>query len=299
MANEINNIRFVFFGTSEFAVYVLDVLAENGMLPSLLITNPDRPKGRGLLLAASPVKLWALKNSIEVIQPEKLDNEFRSALKAKNYNLFLVASYGRIIPASIFEIPRLKTLNIHPSLLPRYRGPTPIENQILADEKKIGVTLIEIDEKVDHGSVVEQERVIPPVWPMERPQLEKLLAEAGAHLFIRILPKWIAGSITAIPQDEMLATFTQKVRKEDARINLESDPYKNFLAIMAYVGQPRAYFTIKKNGKSLRIIITDAHFLDGKLSITKVIPEGKKEISWKEFEREYFTSHGQSPSRNF
>jgi len=130
-----NNIPFVFFGTPEFAVSILEELKDAKIVPSLIVTAPDKPKGRGLVLTPPPVKIWAQLHNIPVVQPAKLDNDFTEKLKNSSYKLFVVAAYGKIIPKAVLDIPTNGTLNVHPSLLPKYRGASPIQSQILADEK--------------------------------------------------------------------------------------------------------------------------------------------------------------------
>ncbi|TSC60913.1 MAG: methionyl-tRNA formyltransferase [Parcubacteria group bacterium Gr01-1014_107] len=144
--------KFVFWGTDEFAVTVLETLKNKGLRLQLIITAPDKPKGRKLIVTPPPAKLWAKENNISLLQPEKLDFEFCRRLSVVGCELFLVASYGRILPKKIINLPPHKTLNIHPSLLPRLRGPSPIQQTILREEKP-GVTIIKMDEKMDHGPI--------------------------------------------------------------------------------------------------------------------------------------------------
>ena len=279
---------YTFFGTSLFAVHFLESIARtNGDLPTLIVTNPDRESGRKLALTPPPVKLWAEKKAIPILQPEKLDSALGQTLRQISPDFFLVVSYGKILPKEIFDIPPRKTLNLHPSLLPRYRGPSPIESQILADDRELGVTLIQIDEQMDHGPIIAQKKISPVEWPVDRLSLEKYLAEAGAALFNNTLTQWLSGTLALRAQDEAAATVTKKVKKADGEIDLRANPRETFLKIMAYAGWPRAYFVIKKNSRPLRITVTKASFTDGKLSIEKVIPEGRKEVSWQEFERNY------------
>lgn len=288
----------VFFGGSEFSIYVLDELKLRGILPELIITTPDKPKGRKLVLTPTPVKVWAKENNIEVIDPASLkkDNaDLVAKLKGLNSKLFLVASYGKIIPKEIFEIPEYKTLNIHPSLLPKYRGASPIQSQILADEKEIGVTIMQIDEGMDHGPIVKQKKIMPlkeEAVLLGRKKLEKLLAEEGAKLFVEILSDWLDGKTKTEVQDENLATFCQKIEKENGELQIDLDDFnknarENILKIKAFEEWPTAYFFIEKNGRKMRIIITDAALENGLFKILRVIPEGKKEMSFADFMRGY------------
>ena len=133
---------FVFWGTSPFSIGVLDALKEGEIIPDVIITAPDKPKGRNLMITPPRVKIWAKQNNIPVLQPEVLDDSLRSTLYALGSTLFLVASYGKILPPEILRLPKHGVLNIHPSLLPKYRGPSPLETAILNGDDEIGVTII-------------------------------------------------------------------------------------------------------------------------------------------------------------
>lgn len=284
-----SDAHFVFFGTPELAVTVLDELKMQGLVPSLIVTAPDKPQGRGLITTPPPVKKWANKNNIPVIQPPTLkkDPALIDTLMATHASLFVVAAYGKIIPQSILTIPPRGTVNVHPSLLPKHRGPSPIQAQILADEPTVGVSIMLLDAEMDHGPIIEQKRVTidPTDWPIQGSTLEDLLAHEGGKLLGNIISKWIDGSVPAVPQDHTQATYCRLIRKEDALINLANDPYQNFLKIKAYDTWPRPYFFTEKNGKTIRVVITDAEYHDGALILKKVIPEGRKEIEYSLFER--------------
>lgn len=294
--------NFAFFGSSLFSVYCLDELKRLNILPTLIISTPDKPTGRGLKLTSTPVKVWALANNIECLTPEKIrSSEFISQLSAYSLQLFLVASYGKIIPKEILDLPGHGVLNIHPSLLPKYRGPSPLQEQIINDEKSIGVTIIKMDEQVDHGPIIASQSIsLNSPFPPKLDELKKITAKAGAELLAKTLPDWIDGKIKPTEQNHAEATFTKKVEKPDGLIDIVSgDPYKNFLKIQAYHLWPRAYFFVEKkhnlsptlpltNGREaekMRVVITDADFQDNILIIKKVIPEGKKEMLYQDFLR--------------
>jgi len=276
----------VFFGSSNFSVFCLEELKTNGILPILIVTTPDMPTGRGLKLTPTPVKIWADGNKITCLSPIKLDSNFISELNLIEYNLFLVASYGKILPDTVINLPKYKTLNIHPSLLPKYRGPSPLQTQILNNEQNIGVTIMLMDELVDHGPIIAQEKIPIPNWPVKFDELEKITAIAGAKIFFERLNDWLKNKIIPEKQNHSEATFTKKVKKGDGLTDLTNeDPYKNFLKIQAYNIWPQAYFFIEKNNKKIRIIIKDAIFKNGQLEILRVLPEGKKEMLYKDFLR--------------
>ncbi|TSC83624.1 MAG: methionyl-tRNA formyltransferase [Parcubacteria group bacterium Gr01-1014_17] len=297
-------IKFVFFGTDDFSSAVLEELKKSGLIPALIVTVPDRPKGRGLALTPPPVKLWAQEHKIESLQPEKLGQEFATILQSMRVDCFVVASYGKIIPKEILDIPEKGALNVHPSLLPKYRGASPIESQILADEKEVGVTIMLMDEKMDHGPTLASWKLETGNWKVRSApdvvassatrrgggiaqtsgakKLKKRLAEEGGKLLAETIPKWMSGEIKAVPQDESKATYTKKITKKDGLLDLAGDPYQNFLRIRAYDGSVGTYFL--KNNK--RVIIKEARFENlpaqagGKLIITRVIQEGKKEMDY-------------------
>jgi methionyl-tRNA formyltransferase len=275
-----NNPTFAFFGTPEFAVIILDELKRAGILPALVVAAPDKPKGRHLVLTSPPVKVWALTNAIPVVQPEKLNEDFLAALSKQSWDLFIVAAYGKILKKTILDIPVNGTLNVHPSLLPLFRGSSPIESAILEGVPETGVSIMLLDELMDHGPILAQKKV-PLNEDTGAAVLERELALLGGAMLAEVIPAWIKGEITAIPQDDSIATVTKKIKKEDGLIDLSDDQIANYRKILAYEGWPRTYFM--HEGK--RIIITNAEFKDGELKIKKVLPEGKKEMNYEDFMR--------------
>ena len=147
---QINNqqTKTAYFGNSKFSVYCLEEMKKLGLVPDLIVTTPDRPKGRKLELTESETKAWAKANGVAFIEQEKLrDPAFLNYLQSTIYDLYIVASYGKIIPDSILNLPKYKTINIHPSLLPKYRGPSPLQEQILNDDRNVGVTIMQMDKE--------------------------------------------------------------------------------------------------------------------------------------------------------
>lgn len=279
-------LRIVFFGTPTFAVAVLEELHSAGIEPTLVVTAPDRPKGRGLVVTPPDVKVWAERNNIDVLQPESVkDPAFIGELRNTEWNLFIVAAYGKILPQELLSIPKHGTLNVHPSLLPKFRGASPIQSQILADERETGVSIMLIDEEMDHGPLVAQASITPETWPLEAPVLEELLAREGGQLLAEIIPAWVRGEITPEAQDHSQATYTKKITKEDGRLDLTGEPYQNFLKIQAFKKWPGAYFIGKRNGQDIRVKVAAATFENDELRITRVIPEGKSEMSYDDFLR--------------
>ena len=270
-------ISFAFFGTSHIAVYILDELEKAGFLPSLVIAPPDKPKGRGLRASPVPARTWAKSHGIPV--HTELPNEHAK------FDVCIVADFGKIIPKQILELPRRGFLNVHPSLLPRLRGASPIRTAILNDERETGVSIIKLDDEMDHGPLVAQKKVALSEWPIRASKLEEILMREGGRLLAQILPQWIAGEIEAQPQNHDVATFSEILKKEDGLINFRESPRKNLLKIYAYEGWPGTYAYFERAGKRIRVGVLDAHIEKDELVLDVVKPEGKKEMRYDEFER--------------
>ena len=304
-----NNLKFIFWGTPDVARDTLEILKKNGYLPSLIITTPDRPQGRKMLITPPPVKVWATENNIPYIQPEDLkggtDIVFRNIgrrdgaghskssaedLCVEKNNIYpdlsIVVAYGKIIPEEILNIPKLGSLNIHYSLLPKYRGASPVESAILAGDEETGISIQKMEYKMDAGPIIAQEKI--QILPDEKAsELRTCLIKIGGELLVKILPDFVEGKINPTPQDETQATHCKKIKKEDGLIDLNDDPIKNYNKFRAYATWPRTYFFSAKGGSASggkdnkRIIITKAKLEDNKFIIEKIIPEGGKEIEYK------------------
>lgn len=282
------NIRFAFFGTSDIAVWALEELAAAGFVPALVITPPDKKAGRGGELTPPAVKVWAMEKGVDFLQPMtvKGNDEFSSLLRNSEWDVFVAIDYGKILPKEIIDIPRKGTLNIHPSLLPKLRGASPIRTAILEDKRETGVSIMLLDEDMDHGPILSQARIEftrEEGWPLPYRALRELLAREGGRLLAETLPEWLSGKITPMPQKHEEATYTKKFEKKDAEINLADDPYKNLLKIRAFDENPNAFYFHESGGKKIRVLIKDADVQDGKLVLTRVIPEGKKEMDYEVF----------------
>jgi methionyl-tRNA formyltransferase len=278
-------MRLVFFGTSDFAVGVLEELKKGGIIPALVVTSPDRPKGRGLKITAPPVKMWAEENGIALTQPENPnEGDFIAELQNTRWHLFVVAAYGTVLSKEIIDIPKHGTLNVHPSLLPKLRGASPIQSAILRDEKDaVGVTIMLADEKLDHGPIIAQASVEIENWPPRASVLERLLVHEGGKLLSEVIPLWIHGKITPEEQEHTKATYSKKIAKEDGLIDLNDNPYENFKKIQAFDSWPGTYFFAGKGEKKIRLKIIDAEFKGGALTVKKVIPEGKRDMQYADF----------------
>ncbi len=281
--------KIAFFGTPQIAVWVLEELEKQGIVPALVVTNPDAPQGRKLILTPPSVKVWADARNISVFQPTTLRNEESVTTLAQGaFDLFIVAAYGKIIPQAILDIPKSGTLNVHPSLLPHLRGASPIRSAILGDIRETGVTIMCMDAELDHGPILAQEHaaIAPEAWPLRGEVLDELLARKGGELLAHTIPLWLRGEITPEAQAHESATFCTKITKEMGEINLVHDPYQNLLKIRAFDGWPGTYFFVEKQGREIRVKIVDAELnADRSLTITRVVPEGKKEMSYEDFLR--------------
>lgn len=282
-----SGFKFVFFGTPKFAAIILENLIKAGFSPQAVVCNPDKPAGRKKIITPPPTKVSAQKYNIPVLQPEILTD---CKLQITNYkpDFFIVAAYAKIIPGEILKIPRLGAVGVHPSLLPKYRGPSPIQTTILESEGETGVTLFLMDEKVDHGPILAQQKLEFSISDFQFLKLHDALGELSADLLIEALPKFIKGEITPQIQDENRATYTKKFKTEDvftqfADLKKAMEEGGETAAIIerkirALNPEPGVFTFVEKNSRLLRIKILDAVLKEGKIVLTKIQPEGKKII---------------------
>lgn len=266
-------MKIAFFGTPELCLSFLEKMKESSYLPSLVITNPDKPIGRKQEITPTPVKIWAEKNNIEVLNPEKIKDEFSDILKEKEIDLSVVIAYGSILPEKVINTPKFGTINVHFSLLPRHRGATPVEATILSGDDKAGVSIQQMVFELDAGDVL-SEKSIEMESNETKQSLFKKLSEIGSSLLIETIKNIENDTVTKTPQDERLVTLSKKTKKSDGEIKEEETDEMKWRKFRAYTPWPRTFFF--KNGK--RFIITDATFENSKFEIKKVIPEGGKEI---------------------
>lgn len=288
MTNQKKNkdIKFAFFGTPQLACVFLDELERAQLVPALVVTTPDKPRGRGLEVIPPPTKQWAQMREIPVLQSEFLDDEDAIAtLSSQPFDMFVVIYYGKILPRAALNIPQKGALNIHFSLLPRWRGTSPVRAAIANDDKEIGTSIILLDEKIDHGPLIAQKRIPIDAWPPRASELETLLTSESAKLLINILPSWIAGDIEAREQNHDVATLCPAYTKEDGLLDLAGDAYENLLKIRAFDTTVGTYTFFERNDKRIRVGILDAHMENSRLVIDTVKPEGKREMSYAEFLR--------------
>lgn len=294
-------MTFAFFGTDEFSVKVLETLKEHGLIPKLIVTMPDKPQGRKMIITPPPVKIWGKENRIEVIQPPSLrypksdliTQSTTSNLFVQNFDFFLVASYGKIIPQEILDLPTHGALNIHPSLLPKYRGPSPLATAILNGDAETGVTIIKLDAEMDHGPIIASESLDLssgqgiPLYNFE--QLRDKSAILGAKLLSQILPAYLAGKIEPQEQDHHNTTCTKKFTKEDGRLGLQDLPLINYRKILALNPWPGTYLDYPGPAGKIRVIVKRAHLRpavageENKLVYDLVVPAGRREMTWQSF----------------
>ncbi len=251
---------------------ILKKLVASSYKLDAIITTPDKPAGRGLVLTAPPVKKYTQENlpNTPLLQPENLKT-FKL-----DCDLAIVASYGKILPKELIDQSKYGFLNVHPSLLPKYRGATPIQSVILNGDEETGVTIMLIDEKMDHGPIIAQDKK-QKVQNKSFKELERELAEVGGDLLVQTLPRWLNGKVKPQEQEHEKATYTKLIKKEDGLIDPNGDPVLNWRKFRAYTPWPGIYF-FDQNGK--RVKITQAEFIDGQFKILKVIPEGRWEQSY-------------------
>jgi methionyl-tRNA formyltransferase len=238
-------MKYAFFGTPRFAAIVLEKLANAGLEPALVVCNPDRPVGRKQIVTAPPTKILAQAYKIPVWQPEKI-HAGEAKEKLAGMDFAVVAAYAKILPDEILKLPRLGMVGVHPSLLPKYRGTTPIQNAILGGEAETGTTLFMLDAKVDHGATLASAKVALTNSETYT-ELERILAELSGNLLVDTLPKFNTGSVDAQVQDESKATFTKKFKTEDGFVDiLAEDDTAVDRKIRALNPEPGAYTLIKE-----------------------------------------------------
>lgn len=273
-----NNLNYIFLGTPDVASKTLGILKENGYLPSLIITSPDKPQGRKMIMTPPPVKAWAKENDVPYLQPEKIDQEFIDGLRAFNFEIAIVVAYGKILPEDFIKLSKLGTINIHYSLLPKYRGASPVEAALLNGDEETGISIQQMEYKLDSGLILVEEKVKIDINDTKDTLREKLI-KIGGDLLCKILPEILNQKIEGEIQNEENATFCKKIKKEYGEIDPNGNSMENWSKYRAYQGWPGVFFF--KDGK--RIKITKARYENDSFMIERVIPEGKKEINYSLF----------------
>lgn len=264
-------MKYIFFGTPEFAAIILEKLAKAKMPPALVVCNPDKPAGRKKIITPPPVKIIAQKYDIEIWQPEKLETG-----KISKFDFAVVAAYATILPKGFLAALPDKFVGVHPSLLPKYRGATPIQSVILAGEKETGTTLFILDEKVDHGPILAARKLATSDKETYNSLLQKL-AELSGDLLVETLPEFAKGKIRPRSQNEVAATYTRKFSTEDAQVDLDKDDQMLIeRKVRALNPEPGVFTLSPSKGGLVRIKILGASVKDGKIVLEKIQIEGKK-----------------------
>ena len=307
-------LKIIFMGTADFGGPVLKKLADSRENKIAVITQPDRPQGRGRKILPTPIKKIALDKRLEIFQPENInDEESIKRIKEFNPDIILVVAYGQILSGHILNIPKIGCINIHGSLLPKYRGAAPINRAIINGEKETGITFMFMKEKVDAGEIIFQDKI--DILPDETcGELYYRLSDLSANALPKLLEKIKSGKIERISQDNKLVTFARKMKKEDGKIDWSDKGEKVYNLIRGTIPYPGA-FTYSK-GRKLKI--TRARFLDdyqeeadtgspkpgrvvkiekdailistgdeGIIKILRLIPAGSKELTANQFVNGY------------
>jgi methionyl-tRNA formyltransferase len=304
-------MKLVFCGTPQFAVPTLQALVDDGFKVALVVTQPDRPQGRGLQLTAAPVKQRALTLGLPITQPDKIkaNEDFRKQLSQLRAEAIVVVGYGRIIPQWMIELPPLGNINLHGSLLPKYRGAAPIQWAIASGETVTGVTTMRIDPGLDTGDILLQREVnIEPEDTSET--LAPRMAATGAQLMVETLRGLERGAVIPIPQDNSQATLAPILKKEDGLIDFHLAAHQILNRLRGFQPWPGTFTRFR--GKTLNIwraaaierTLPEASLLvndrllvgcamDTALELLEVQPEGKKRMSGTDFIRGYRPKSGE------
>lgn len=272
-------INFVYFSTGFFGEAVLKNLLKENIIPRYIVTSPDKPIGRHQTIEAGPIKKIAIENNIPYFQPDKLKTDetlekFKEIITENT--VCVVADYGKILPQVLLDLKTIDFINIHPSLLPAFRGPAPLQNTILNNIKNTGVTIIQMDEQMDHGPIVLQKEfyIDENIWPCSTLELSDILAKVAADLLIETLEKYENGEVLYTEQNHDQATYTKMIQKSDAEIFPETDSMEDiYRKYQAYKLWPEIFY-INKEGKRVKIKKMN------KNKIERVIVEGKSETDF-------------------
>jgi methionyl-tRNA formyltransferase len=295
-------LGYIFFGTPEFCEPVLRSLKQAGRPPSAVVCQPDRPRGRGRKLESPPVKRWAQECSVEVLQPVRCkDTGFLDHIRALNPDLGLVFAFGQLLPKELLEIPKRGFINIHPSLLPRYRGAAPIQWTLINGDEETGVTILKVTPKLDDGDMLLQERVA--VDPQENAvELGERLAHLGADLAVRALDLLETGKAEFTPQDESQVVWAPALTKDDGLIDWSQPTlalHNRIRGVQPWPGATtrlgdktlkihRACPSSARRAKAGEVVKAEGEDLlvgtgDGLLRLLEVQLEGKKRMPVKDF----------------
>ena len=297
-------MNVIFMGTPEFAVPCLERLIEDGHTVSLVVTQADKPKGRGQKMMPPPVKVYATEKGFQVYQPKTLrDEAFFELLQRLNPELIVVVAFGKILPVNVLDFPKYGCINVHGSLLPEYRGAAPMQRAIMDGKRQTGVTTMYMADGIDTGDML----LTGKIEIEEHDNFETVhdkLGECGAEVLLRTLEAIRDGSLTRIPQDHAAATYAAKIEKEDCLIDFSCSAQQVHNRIRGLSPIPLA-LTYTPDGKMLKVIASEVSALSdgapagtvvsvkngkitvacgvGTISLLSVLPEGKKRMSAADF----------------
>ena len=299
-------MKIMFMGTPEIAAICLKSLVEGGFDVASVVTGEDKPRGRGNVMTPTAVKAFALERDIEVFTPKTLkDDDFAKLLEELSPDLIVVVAYGKILPKNVLDFPRLGCINLHVSLLPKYRGAAPMQRAIMEGESETGVTVMYMAEGLDTGDIIDVSKF--PIGPTDDFEaIHDRSAEIGGKLLCEVIPKIEGGKINRIKQNDALATYAKKVEKSDCKIDFTLSAKKLDCIIRGVTPIPGAFAYL--NGKMLKINkasivsgegspgevieidgVGEGSFTvacgTGALRVTSVIPEGKGRMSSGDFIR--------------
>lgn len=295
---DLKNLKVVFMGTPLFSVSVLDILCKNTNVCGV-VTQPDKEVGRKKVLTPSPVKVYAEEHGIKVLQPVKLRDEYQDIIDLEP-DIIITCAYGQILPLELLEYPKYKTINVHASLLPNYRGGAPIERSIMNGDKETGITIMRTDKGMDSGDIIEEEK-LPILEDDDIDSLSDKLSVLGANLLMKVLPSIINETCKFIHQDEKKVSFAYVIKRCDEKIDLNEgviSAYNKIRALKrigAYVLFDnesmkifKARYDLLKHGEvgSISNIYKDGfgiYFEDGELIVLELQVMGKKRMNAKDY----------------
>lgn len=291
--------KIIFLGTPEFATPALNALVKNNLKPILVITQPNKPAGRNKKLAPPPIKQVALENNIPLTQPAN-KKELKKVFENNKADVCVLVAYGMIIPEEILDKPKFGFLNLHPSLLPKYRGSSPLQSALLSGDEQTGITIMKLNDKMDEGPIVAQKEI--KIKSDDNAEtLHDELSKIGAELLIRILPDYLSGKIKLTPQNDNQATYTKMIKREDGKINWQKSALEVERQFRAFYPWPGIFTNLgKKRLKIVKIGVLKGDFKpdlspgevflgpnqelavkckEGAVKLISVQLEGKKEMS--------------------
>lgn len=275
-------MKIAFFGTPDFTCEFLEILKNNDFDIRAIITGVDVHVGRKLVLTSPLPKKWGDQNNIHVFQPEKIDTAFIEILKQESWDIFVVIAYGKILPEVLITLPKYGTINVHYSLLPKYRGATPVESALLNQDKRTGVCIQHMVYELDAGAILDQKEVDIKETENHH-ELRTRLNKIAQPMLIDVLKNIEEKIKNKKEQDHTKKTICKKIKKTDGLVTLDEEPKVLYAKFRGYFGWPGIYFFTTKGSISVRVKITDAEFKNNTFIIKKVIPEGKKELEYSVF----------------